>query len=218
MGQAKSKTLHASAHDRKVHEETAKAPADPKKASEWMKAQLSKSASPPATTKAGAAAALHAGVSKAGDKALANGVKLMKTLQSKKHDLHSELKMSKHDEAEHAASKKAKVAPADEAKWLKQQLHESKQTAAKKLALKKAKAAAGGSHASKQQQLIKWAEAHGLPKALADNPKDKQKVKDIIARMKADAVVERIKDQTKQDDSMVKTVVHSADPSAAGDV
>lgn len=29
---------------------------------------------------------------------------------------------------------------------------------------------------SKQQKLIEWAERHGMPKKLAENPKDKQKV------------------------------------------
>jgi len=73
-------------------------------------------------------------------------------------------------------------------------------TKAKKAAVKTIaahKKAAGGSHESKQQKLVKWAEAHGMPKKLAENPKDKQKVKDIIARMKADLMVEKIKAQFK---------------------
>jgi len=56
---------------------------------------------------------------------------------------------------------------------------------------------------SKQVSLIKWAEKHGLPKSLANNPKDQSKVKNIIARMKADLVVERIQAQMKKDDSTV---------------
>ena len=58
---------------------------------------------------------------------------------------------------------------------------------------------------SKQVKLIKWAEKHGLPKSLANNPKDASKVKNIIARMKADLVVERIQSQMKKDDSTVRT-------------
>ena len=49
---------------------------------------------------------------------------------------------------------------------------------------------------------------------IQDNPKDKQKVKDIIARMKADAMVEKIQAEFKKDDSKVGSVIHSADPSA----
>jgi len=50
--------------------------------------------------------------------------------------------------------------------------------------------------------------------ATQDNPKDKQKVKDIIARMKSDAMVEKIQAQFKHDDESVGDVIHSADPSA----
>ena len=53
-------------------------------------------------------------------------------------------------------------------------------------------------------KLIKWAERHGLPKSLANNPKDRSKVKHIIARMKADLVVERLQAQMKKDDSTVR--------------
>merc|ERR1712205_145826 len=67
----------------------------------------------------------------------------------------------------------------------------------------------------KSQKLIKWAEKHGLPKKLAENPADKQKVKDIIARMKADLVVERIKKEFQHDDQSVGHIIKSADPSAA---
>lgn len=59
------------------------------------------------------------------------------------------------------------------------------------------------------------AEAHGMPKKLAENPKDKQKVKDIIARMKADLMVEKIKAEFKHDDDSVGGIIHSADPSAS---
>lgn len=59
------------------------------------------------------------------------------------------------------------------------------------------------------------AERHGMPKKLAENPKDKQKVKDIIARMKADLMVEKIKAQFKHDDDSVGGIIHSADPAAA---
>ena len=80
---------------------------------------------------------------------------------------------------------------------------------------------------SKFAKLVKWAEAHGLPKKLANNPKDRKKVcltplllsavgptphslqvKDIIARMKADAMVESIQKQFKSDDANVEDIVH----------
>lgn len=219
-----SKTLHATKHDKQVHEETEKTAADPKKEADWMKDQLSKGKQVKKEQKGAKeekqSASQEAEKSKAAsDKALEEGVKLMKKLQTKKHDLHSSLKMSAKDEAERKESEKKQLKPADEAKWLKSQLHSAKKAAVQKLALKKATAKHSknrSSPESKQQKLIKWAEAHGLPKKLVDNPKDKQKVKDIIARMKADAEVERIKDQMKHDDSMVSGVVHSADPSAAG--
>jgi hypothetical protein len=68
----------------------------------------------------------------------------------------------------------------------------------------------------KQQKLIKWAEAHGMPTSLAKNPADKAKVKSIIARMKADLVVERLQSQMKKDSSSVTDIMHMSDPSAAG--
>lgn len=69
---------------------------------------------------------------------------------------------------------------------------------------------------TKQQKLIKWAEAHGMPTSLAKNPADKSKVKSIIARMKADLVVERLQSQMKKDSSSVTDIMHMSDPSAAG--
>jgi hypothetical protein len=57
-----------------------------------------------------------------------------------------------------------------------------------------------------------------MPKKLAENPKDKQKVKDIIARMKADLMVEKIKAQFKHDDSQVGGIIHASDPSAASSI
>jgi hypothetical protein len=69
---------------------------------------------------------------------------------------------------------------------------------------------------TKQQKLIKWAEAHGMPTSLAKNPADKAKVKSIIARMKADLVVERLQSQMKKDSSSVSDIMHMSDPSAAG--
>jgi hypothetical protein len=69
---------------------------------------------------------------------------------------------------------------------------------------------------TKQQKLIKWAEAHGMPTSLAKNPADKAKVKSIIARMKADLVVERLQSQMKKDSSSVTDIMHMSDPSAAG--
>ena len=74
----------------------------------------------------------------------------------------------------------------------------------------------GSSAGTKQAKLVKWAEAHGMPKSLAQNPKDKAKVKSIIARMKADLVVERLKKQMKADDHSVTNIMHMSDPNAAG--
>jgi len=68
---------------------------------------------------------------------------------------------------------------------------------------------------TKSQKLIKWAEKHGMPKQLANNPKDKQKVKDIIARMKADFLIQKIQAQFKHDDASVGNIIKSADPAAS---
>ena len=38
---------------------------------------------------------------------------------------------------------------------------------------------------TKEQKLVKWAEAHGMPKKLAENPKDKQKVRLSHSRVHA---------------------------------
>lgn len=66
-----------------------------------------------------------------------------------------------------------------------------------------------------QRKLITWAEANGLPKKLAENPKDKRKVRHIIARMKADAIVASMKNQFRHDDSRVGDIVQTADPAAS---
>jgi len=153
--------------------------------------------------------------------------------------------------------------PAPDVRRPAEQLEDKKKDAVKHLAAAKAAAAktADSTPLSRHQKLIKWAEAHGLPKKLAENPKDRTKVrplpdasralpatsrsaprepggasaphrpllrarertvrrvawqvKDIIARMKADLMVERIKKEFAHDDAKVKDVVHSADPSAA---
>jgi len=55
-----------------------------------------------------------------------------------------------------------------------------------------------------------------MPTSLAKNPADKAKVKSIIARMKADLVVERLQSQMKKDSSSVSDIMHMSDPSAAG--
>lgn len=58
-------------------------------------------------------------------------------------------------------------------------------------------------------------EKNGLPKALAENPADKAKVKKIIARMKAEAMVASIKSQFRHDDAKVSDIVHTADPAVS---
>jgi len=89
--------------------------------------------------------------------------------------------------------------------WMKQQVK-------KKVASGHGKGAKSkGSYA----RLVKWAEAHGLPASLANNPAKQSKVKHIIAQMKADAEVERIRKEFAHDDASVGDVIHSADPSAA---
>lgn len=54
-----------------------------------------------------------------------------------------------------------------------------------------------------------------MPKKLAENPKDKQKVKDIIARMKADFLIQKIQAQFKRDDASVGNIIKGADPAAS---
>ena len=127
------------------------------------------------------------------------------------------------DEAIKKASETTAADPKAAHKWIANELKAQKAKAVvKKLAAQKAAkksgssaSAASGMHETKSQKLIKWAEAHGLPKKIANNPADKQKVKDIIARMKADLMVEKIKAQFKQDDDKTADIIHGADPSAA---
>mmetsp|Transcript_24872 Transcript_24872/g.39042 ORF Transcript_24872/g.39042 Transcript_24872/m.39042 type:complete len:388 (-) Transcript_24872:60-1223(-) len=200
-GQAK--TLKASTHDKKVHDETSKTAANPKEAQSWMQKQLTAGRASPDKVKAAVKHTAKALMSE--KKAIKEGEQLMKR-ESLKHSIKHKLSMSSKDQKIHKASQKAHLKPSDEAKFFKSQV------AAKKHAVKHAAA----SKMSKQQKLLKWAEAHGLPKKLADNPKDQAKVKDIIARMKADAVVERIKNQMKADDASVGGIIKGADHSAAG--
>lgn len=180
---------------------------------------------------AGVKAAHRGRVQKAEDdaKAIADGEKLIHETQSKVSGGHK-LEMSAKDKAIKAESEKSSADPKTMDKWMKEQ---AKSTAQKKHALKKAadakiasnkaaKDAAAAQSAdppaagTSYEKLVEWAEAHGLPKKLADNPADKQKVHDIIARMKADAEVAKIKAQFKHDDAVVGGVVHGADPGAAG--
>mmetsp|Transcript_3624 Transcript_3624/g.12868 ORF Transcript_3624/g.12868 Transcript_3624/m.12868 type:complete len:184 (-) Transcript_3624:717-1268(-) len=65
------------------------------------------------------------------------------------------------------------------------------------------------------ERLVQWAEAHGLPKKLADNPADKDKVRRIIARMKADEVVEQMKHKFSHYEKMVSNVVKTAEDDSA---
>jgi len=170
-------------------------------------------------------------------KAIADGEKLMHHVQkaSGKSSGGHKLEMSKKDKEIKEQSEKSSADPKTMDMWMKDQA--AKTTAHKKHALKKAaeakiasnKAAKEAKEATKEansanppaagssySKLVAWAEAHGLPKKLADNPADSQKVHDIIARMKADAEVEKIKAQMHADDAKVGEVVHGADPGAAG--
>ncbi|EKX52632.1 hypothetical protein GUITHDRAFT_161241 [Guillardia theta CCMP2712] len=135
-------------------------------------------------------------------------------------DMHTDsLQSSKHP---HAALSHKAAAPHPH----KVVAHHAQASKEKQHAIKKVVHHATASHAadkptasdkvSKFAKLVKWAEAHGLPKKLANNPKDRKKVKDIIARMKADAMVESIQKQFKSDDANVEDIVHGADSSAAG--
>jgi len=152
-------------------------------------------------------------------KALKEGEKLMHETAHAKHKLtmKHKLHMSAKDEKIKKASEKTAADPKAAHKWIsKEASTKAKKAVVKKIAAQKK--AAGSVHGSKKQKLIKWAEAHGMPKKLAQNPKDKQKVKDIIARMKADLMVEKIKAQFKHDDSAVGGIIHASDPSAASSV
>ena len=177
----------------------------------------------------------HKGAAQTSDdnrRAIKAGEKLMQEERHKKHNMRHTLHMSAKDEAikkvsEHTAANPtaenkimhAQVEASAKAKAIVKKLAGDKAAALKKPESKKAlghKAEAKPESAeSKSQKLIKWAEKHGLPKKLAENPADKQKVKDIIARMKADLVVERIKKEFQHDDQSVGHIIKSADPSAA---
>jgi hypothetical protein len=181
--------LHApSAHDKKVHEESEHKAADPAKATAWFKKQLSVAKSAKALKEGGALMAL--------DK--------QKSLAKHKTKLK---KAAKEDEAMKTTPESANSVKvtgkklAAHKKLIKKSAHKQKSSPAKSL--------------SSSQKLIKWAEKHGLPKKLANNPKDKMKVKDIIARMKADLMVEKIKAQFKHDDATVGHIIKGADPAAA---
>lgn len=163
-------------------------------------------------------------------RAIKAGEKLIQEQRHKKHNMRHTLHMSAKDETIKKVSEHTAANPTAENKIMHAQVEASAKAKAivKKLAGDKAQAAlkkpegnkAPGHKAeakpeSKSQKLIKWAEKHGLPKKLAENPADKQKVKDIIARMKADLVVERIKKEFEHDDQSVGHIIKSADPSAA---
>eukprot|EP00292_Cryptomonas_paramecium_P010249 CAMPEP_0113704904 /NCGR_PEP_ID=MMETSP0038_2-20120614/26809_1 /TAXON_ID=2898 /ORGANISM="Cryptomonas paramecium" /LENGTH=263 /DNA_ID=CAMNT_0000629799 /DNA_START=137 /DNA_END=928 /DNA_ORIENTATION=+ /assembly_acc=CAM_ASM_000170 len=120
-------------------------------------------------------------------------------------DITGTLRLSKKDAAIKKESETAHADPKKLNHWMKQQVK-------KKVASGHGKGAKSkGSYA----RLVKWAEAHGLPASLANNPAKQSKVKHIIAQMKADAEVERIRKEFAHDDASVGDVIHSADPSAA---
>mmetsp|Transcript_3961 Transcript_3961/g.9720 ORF Transcript_3961/g.9720 Transcript_3961/m.9720 type:complete len:260 (-) Transcript_3961:54-833(-) len=137
-------------------------------------------------------------------------------------DLHTDsLQSSKHPHAAHPHQATHKVSTSPKAAPHKAEEGKHKQHAIKKIVHHTAAShttdnASANDKVTKFAKLVKWAEAHGLPKKLANNPKDRKKVKDIIARMKADAMVEQIQKQFKSDDANVEDIVHGADASAAG--
>merc|ERR550537_1161837 len=154
-------------------------------------------------------------------RAIKAGEKLIQEQRHKKHNMRHTLHMSAKDEAIKKVSEHTAANPTAENKIMHAQVEASAKAKAivKKLAgdkaaaLKKPEGKKAPGHKaeakpeSKSQKLIKWAEKHGLP--------DKLKVKDIIARMKADLVVERIKKEFQHDDQSVGHIIRSADPSAA---
>lgn len=174
-------------------------------------------------------------------KAIQKGEKLI--LDTKQKSMRR-LKLSAKDERIKAESEKADAAPSKLDSWMKAQVKKTAMAAkdahhtagaahAAHAAPAKAHSPAhahAAAHAAKPaaahkggrrtpyERLLSWAEAHGLPRKLADNPRDRSKVKHIIARMKADAEVEDIKKQFAHDDAVVGDVIHSADPGAAGAV
>jgi len=219
----------ASEHDKKVHKESEHKSADPAKAAAWMKKQLGEkvSSAKKAAAKTTTTAKKESMTEKAA-KALKEGQKLLHETVKHKLSIKHTLHMSAKDEAIKAASEKTAADPKAAHKWIANELKTKKAKAiVKKLAAHKAAAkksssssssSSAGEHETKSQKLIKWAEAHGLPKKLANNPADKQKVKDIIARMKADLMVEKIKAQFKHDDDKTADIIHGADPSAAASI
>lgn len=207
--------LHSSSsHDKKLHEESEHKAADPAKANAWMKKQLGEVVSSATKYDKSHAKAQKETMTAKAAKALKDGQKLMH--ETVKHRLQSKhtLHMSAKDEAIKKASEKTAADPKKAHRWIKKEQLAAKKEKAKVKQLAEDKKGES-SHGTKSQKLVKWAEAHGMPKKLAENPKDKQKVKDIIARMKADLMVEKIKAEFKHDDNSVGGIIHSADPSAS---
>ena len=101
---------------------------------------------------------------------------------------HNKLLMKKAPSHRPAAAKQPSSAPTKSQKlikWAEKQVKDikhAKLAAHNKLLMKKAPshrpaaAKQPSSAPTKSQKLIKWAEKHGMPKQLANNPKDKQKV------------------------------------------
>jgi len=207
--------LHSSSsHDKKVHEESKHTAADPAKANAWMKKQLGEKVSSEKTHRSHAKAAAKAENKESAKaaKALKEGEKLVHETVKRRLEIKHKLHMSAKDEAIKKASEKTAADPKKAHKWISKELAAKKDKAHVKQLASHKKAS---SHETKSQKLVEWAERHGMPKKLAENPKDKQKVKDIIARMKADLMVEKIKAQFKHDDDSVGGIIHSADPAAA---
>jgi len=176
-------------------------------------------------TKAEEAKAKKAKEEKDNAKAIKEGEKLIHEKQKVSAKGTHKLHLSKKDKAIKEASEKKDADPKTMDLWMKKQAegrahakHAAKRSAESRIAHNKQVASSDDPPApgTSYAKLLAWAEAHGLPAKLANNPAKKAKVHDIIARMKADAEVAKIKAQFKQDDSLVNGVVHGADPGAAG--
>jgi hypothetical protein len=185
--------LHASsAHDKKVHAESEHTAADPSKAAAWMKKELEAEGSKAAKVHDKHGHLLHAtsehdkkvhseSEHKAADpaeaaawmkKQLAEKKGLKKHLGDGVHVQHR-LHMSAKDEAIKKASEKA-VDPSAANKFFQKDLSSKKAAVKHAAAHKKAAAQEAAKKSqpldvapeSKSAKLIKWAEAHGLPKKL----------------------------------------------------
>ncbi|EKX48448.1 hypothetical protein GUITHDRAFT_162366 [Guillardia theta CCMP2712] len=168
-------------------------------------------------------------------KAQLKSVKAME--QAKTLQLEKKLNAIRHLENKFSDSKQQQVKPAQQAlapshdKKDRHQEKEEKQGEEKQVRKSQRKEEAEGQEQIKHkaqhataakshpltrfERLVQWAEAHGLPKKLADNPADKDKVRRIIARMKADEVVEQMKHKFSHYEKMVSNVVKTAEDDSA---